>query len=95
MGSKLKTVLPQWEGQEKFRIPGKQPRCDQNGGKGHWEARNKYLPAYIPKQCWQVRGSLVGMSLGSSESHGEREGVWRRLLSLANKLRGDYNGGGL
>lgn len=51
VGSKLKTVLSQWEGQEKFRIPGKQPRCDQKGGKGHWEAMNKFLPAYISKQC--------------------------------------------
>lgn len=75
MGRNLKTVLSQWEGQEKSRIPGKQPRCDQNGGKGHWEAMNKYLPAYVPKPCKQVRGSLVGMSLGSHEFHREREGI--------------------
>lgn len=68
MGSKLKAVLSQWEGQEKFRTPGKQSRCDQKAGKGHWEAMNKFLPAYIPKQCGQVIESLVGMSLGSSES---------------------------
>lgn len=48
---------------------------------------NKFLPAYISKQCRQVIGSLVGMSLGSGESHRVCGGVFGGgLLSLANKL---------